>query len=143
MEGHVRRIGWRTTKLKTWKNNDIFIPNSKLANATLENFAPAKRMYTELYTIGVGVDEDIDKVEKIILNVLKSVAKKNDLMDKSGIWVRFDSFGDFTLDFKYGYDVKGYTNRFKVLKDVQRELFYTLKKKKVDVPYPTKVILRK
>jgi small-conductance mechanosensitive channel len=143
MEGHVRRIGWRTTKMRTWRNNDIYLPNSKIANATFENFSPTKKIYSELYSLGVGVNEDIDKVEKIILNVLRSIAKKHELMVEGSEWARFDSFGEFSSDFKYGYQVKGYTNRFTVLKDVQRELFYTLKKKKVDVPYPTRVVLRK
>jgi small-conductance mechanosensitive channel len=143
MEGHVRRIGWRTTKLKTWRNNDIYIPNSKLANATLENFSPAKKAYSECYNLGVGCNEDIDNIEKIILNVLKKASKSSDFVIEGTEWARFDSYGDFTLDFKYGYQVKGYLNRFAALKDIQRELFYTLKKKKVDVPYPTKVVLRK
>jgi len=143
MEGYVRRIGWRTTKLKTWRNNDIFIPNSKLANATLENFSPSKKPYSECYKLGIGCNEDIDKVEKTILDVLGRVSKSNELLIQGTEWARFDSYGDFTLDFKYGYDVKGYTNRFSVLKAVQRELFYTLKKNKIEVPYPTRVVLRK
>lgn len=143
MEGWVRRIGWRTTKMMTWKNNMIFIPNSKLANAILENFSPTKRSFAVYYTLGVGCSEDIDEVEKTILDVLKKVTKKNEVMVPESQWARFDSFGDFSLDFKYGYQVKGYTNRFAVLKEVQRELFYTFKKKKIEVPFPTRVVLKK
>jgi small-conductance mechanosensitive channel len=143
MEGWIRRIGWRTTKMMTWKNNSIFIPNTKLGNAILENYSPQKRSYGVYYTLGVDYKEDIDAVEQTIQDVLKKVSKKNDLMVPESQWTRFDSFGDYSLNFKFGYMVKGYTNRFSVLKGVQRELFYTFKKKKISIPYPVKVVYNK
>jgi small-conductance mechanosensitive channel len=142
MEGWVRRIGWRTTKIRTWAENEIFVPNSKLANAILQNYSTREKsgLY---YTIGVDYKEDVDVVEKTIQSVLTKVSKKNENMLEDSGWTRFAGFGDFSLNFKFGYQVKGYTNRFKVLKDVQRELFYTFKKKKIEIPYPVSVVYRK
>ncbi len=139
-EGTVKQIGWRTTRLVTPAQNEIVVPNSKLAGSILENYSSPLQMSGVLYTVGVDYKEDIDAVERIITDCLKEVAKRNDIMDEPSIWVRFDSFGDYSLNFKFGYLVKGYVNRFGVLKEVNRELFYAFKKKGINIPFPVRVI---
>lgn len=139
VEGTVKEIGWRTTRITTVGKDEIVIPNSKLANSTVVNYARSSDKTGVFYTIGVDCKEDVDSVEKIMVEALKRVAKKNDLLDGDTIWVRFDSFGEYSLNFKFGYLVTGYKNQWKVLKDVNRELFYTFKKEKITVPFPVRV----
>ena len=128
IEGTVVQIGWRTTRIITMAMNEVIVPNSKLAGAILENYSSPRDLSGVLYTIGVDYREDIDRVEKIITDSLKAVAKRSPIMDGDSVWVRFDSFGDFSLNFKFGYLIKGYINRFAVYKEVNRELFYAFKK---------------
>ncbi len=135
-EGTVDRIGWRTTKLLTPARNEIVIPNSKLSNAVIENFNSPKDNSGVYYSIGVDYDEDIEKVENILKQALEKVAKKNELMIPDSIWLRFDSFGDFSLNFKFGYQVKGYTNRWGVWRDVAHEIYYSFKKAGISIPFP-------
>ncbi|MCI0503152.1 mechanosensitive ion channel family protein [Candidatus Micrarchaeota archaeon] len=140
LEGTVKQIGWRTTRLVTLADNEVIVPNSKLAGSILENYSSPQNLSGVVYVVGVDYKEDIDNVEKIMLDSLRSVAIKNDLMDGSSVWVRFDSFGDYSLNFKFGYCVKGYMNRFKVLKEVNRELFYAFKKSGINIPFPVRVL---
>lgn len=143
LEGTVKEIGWRTTRLVTPAMNEVIVPNSKLSSSILENYCTPNNLSGVFYVIGVDYKEDIDQVEKAINDVLHKVAKANDLMDEDSIWVRFDSFGDFSLNFKFGYRVKGYVNRFKVLKEVNHDLFYSFKKKKIEIPFPVRVVYNK
>ncbi|MEW6036167.1 MAG: mechanosensitive ion channel family protein [Candidatus Micrarchaeota archaeon] len=140
IEGTVKQIGWRTTRLVTLSQNEITVPNSKLAGSVLENYSTPHELSGVIYGVGVDCREDIDFVEKVITESLRSVAKKNPLLDEASVWVRFDSFGDYSLDFKFGYLVKGYINRFAVLKEVNRELFYAFKKNSISIPFPVRVI---
>ena len=139
VEGIVKKIGWRTTRITTLGKDEIVVPNSKLASSIVVNHSTPMDKRGVLYTVGVDYKEDVDKVEKIITEVLEKVAKKNELVDGDSVWVRFDSFGEYTLNFKFGYLVRGYINQWKVLKDVNRELFYTFKKKKINIPFPVRV----
>lgn len=139
-EGTVVKIGWRTTRLVTPTMNELVVPNSKLAGCILENYSNPHGTSGVSYTIGVDCKEDIDAVEKVIQNSLVKVAKNNTLLDEKSIWVRFDSFGEYTLDFKFGYLVNGYVNRWAVLKEVNRELFYAFKQNKINIPFPVRVI---
>lgn len=140
LEGTVKQIGWRTTRMETMAQNEVIVPNSKLAGSLLENYSTPRELSGVNYTVGVDYKEDIDSVEKIIKESLLKVAKNNPLMDETSIWVRFDSFGEHSLNFKFGYLVKGYVNRFAVLKEVNRELFYSFKKNGINIPFPVRVI---
>ncbi|MFH0885471.1 MAG: mechanosensitive ion channel family protein [Candidatus Micrarchaeota archaeon] len=140
VEGSVKQIGWRTTRLITPANNEVIVPNSKLSNSILENFSTPNEQSGIAYSIGVDYREDIDSVEKIIFDTLRRVGKANPLLDEQSVWVRFDSFGDYSLNFKFGYNVKGYVNRFAILKEVNRELFYAFKKNDINIPFPVRVL---
>ena len=139
-EGTVEQIGWRSTRLVTQKGNEIIVPNSKLSNTIVENYSSPSSLSGIYYTVGVDYKEDIDNVEKVMLDALRKAAKKNEFMEEDSGWVFFNKFGDFSLDFMFGYKIKGHINRFSVLKDVNRELFYAFKKKKISIPFPVRVI---
>ncbi|MBS3067060.1 mechanosensitive ion channel family protein [Candidatus Micrarchaeota archaeon] len=141
MEGTIERIGWRSTKLKRLDNNEVIIPNAKLAQSTIINFSVPNEKTGMLYEIGVDYNEDIDKVEKIIYNALKKVQNEHpDFVKDSEPWVRFDKFGDYALIFKYGYMVNNFLAQFSVLKTVNKELFYEFKKNKINIPFPVRTI---
>jgi len=140
LEGTVEKIGWRTTKVATATRNEVFVPNSKLANSIVENFSSPRDNSMVSLDVGVDYKEDVDHVERVITEALKAVEKRNSVMVPGSQWVRFSSFGDYSLNFKFGYEVVGYANRFQVLKDVQRELFYSFRKEGINVPFPVRVV---
>lgn len=135
LEGTVKKIGWRTTRIYTVTNNEIVVPNSKLSGSILENFSAPFEKTTITNLIGVSYDSDIDLVEKILTTILLEISKKHSLDDKS-LWVRFESFGDYSLNFRYGYSIE-YVNRWPVQKEINKEIFYRFKKKGINIPYPS------
>ncbi|HSB46521.1 MAG TPA: mechanosensitive ion channel family protein [Candidatus Bilamarchaeum sp.] len=140
VEGTVKQIGWRTTRIETVSRNEIVIPNSKLSGSILENYSSPDDWTGVSYEIGIDYREDIDETERIITDALKKVAKGEKQMDAPSIWVRFDSFGDYSLNFKFGYLIKGYIHRFAILKKVERELFYEFRKNDINIPFPVRVM---
>lgn len=137
MEGTVTTIGWRTTKVTTTAKNDIVIPNAKLAQSIIVNYYTSDRETGVTGEIGVSYKEDVKKVEKIILNALKTVQKKNSkIVQNIEPWVRLDKFGDYALIFRYGYTVENFGAQFNVLAEVNKALFYEFKKNKIEMPFP-------
>lgn len=139
-EGVVDRIGWRTTKIITLGKDEVVIPNAKLAESIIKNESTPKEETGVLYTIGVSYDSDVDKVVEAIKNAVKNVQKKNENLVPDSVWARLDSYGDYALNFKFGYLVYGYKNQYGVLADINREIFNEFKKKKIDIPYPIVVV---
>jgi small-conductance mechanosensitive channel len=139
-EGVVDRIGWRTTKILTLGKDEVIVPNAKLAESVILNESTPKDETGVFYTIGVSYDSDIDKVIETIKKTIKNVEKKNENLVPDTAWARLDSYGDYALNFKFGYLVYGYKNQYGVLADVNREIFREFKKSKIDIPYPVMVV---
>ncbi len=142
-EGIVTKIGWRTTRLETVGKDEIVIPNSNLAGSTLINYSSRKGKTGVLYELSVAYDEDAEIIENLIINTLRNVQKKDEHIVPNTIWARLDSFGEYALNFKFGYLVNGYVNQWGVLKKVNKELFLALRKKGIDMPIPVRKIIRK
>jgi len=142
-EGHVDRIGWRTTKIILPDNNELIVPNSKLASAVIQNFANPDKTVVVFYDIGVSYDSDVEDVEKTILDVINGVAKKNAYLVPNSGFVRLQQFGDYSLIFRFGYKVNGYVNRFAVLKDINKEILKEFRKKNIEIPFPIRVMMKK
>jgi small-conductance mechanosensitive channel len=72
LEGRVKEITLRTTKIKSFDGKYIIIPNSKLATSPIVNFSRSRLRRIEL-DFEVEVGTDIKKVRKIINNIFKKV----------------------------------------------------------------------
>lgn len=142
-EGYVDRVGWRSTKIITALNNEIIVPNSKMAGTIIQNFANPDETAVVFYEIGVSYDSDVELVEKTIIDTINKVAKKNNYLVPDSAFARLNRFGDYSLIFLFGYKVKGYVNRVAVLKDVNRELLNAFRKNKIEIPFPIRVMMKK
>jgi small-conductance mechanosensitive channel len=141
VEGQVKQIGWRTTKVETFPSrNLIIVPNSKIANAVLENFSFPEQETGVVGTVGVDYKEDVERVEQVIRESLEIASEKSGLIEKNSVWVRFDNFGDFSLNFRYGFLVKGWANRAPALSGANKEIFNNFKKKQINIPFPVRTI---
>lgn len=141
VEGQVKQIGWRTTKVETFPSrNLIIVPNSKIANAVLENFSFPEQETGVVGTIGVDYKEDVERVEQVIREAIQKAGENSGLIDKNSIWSRFDSFGDFSLNFKYGFLVKGWMNKAPALSAANKEIFTSFKRNQINIPFPVRTI---
>ncbi|RMF39702.1 MAG: BON domain-containing protein, partial [Planctomycetota bacterium] len=68
--GYVRRLSTRGTLLMTLDGNHVMIPNSIIYKSVVANFTanPNRRLH---FTIGIGYDDSVAKVQEIIKRVLQ------------------------------------------------------------------------
>ena len=92
-EGTVREINLFTTRLTTYDNKIVILPNGDLANTSLTNLTGAVSRMLEI-KIGVAYDTDIDQVKQILLDVAN--AHPAVIREKS-IDVFLDSFEDSAM----------------------------------------------
>ena len=88
--GVVREIDLRVTKVETFNNELVTVPNSDLANNPVTNpMANEKLRLT--FTFGVGYDEDIDEAADVILEDARA---NPDVLDDPGPSVRTTELAD-------------------------------------------------
>ena len=71
-------MGLRSTKIKTWNNDILVVPNGKLSNSTVQNFLAGDRKARVNIEFGVAYGSDIDYVEKVVLKAIESIEGKID-----------------------------------------------------------------
>lgn len=97
IEGVVEEIGWRQTRIITPDKRPLYVPNSVFSNIAVEN---TSRMLNRRIFETVGVRyEDINKLEKIVLEV-KEMLENSDEIDKNlHIIVNVNAFAPSSVDF--------------------------------------------
>lgn len=95
-EGVVRDIQLRTTKVETFNNELLTVPNDVIANSTIKNYYANDQLRVVL-TFGIGYEEDIGKAAYEIKQSMENVEEIADDPDPS---VRLAALGDSTVDLK-------------------------------------------
>lgn len=96
IEGTVVEIGWRLTKIKTFDNRPLYVPNAVFSTISVEN---PSRMSNRRISTTIGLRyEDADKVAEIIHDI-RSMLKADDRVDhKQDLLVYFCDFADSSLN---------------------------------------------
>ena len=87
--GYVVEVGWRSTRIRTWGNNLVVVPNSKFAETIITNYQrpiPAVNVYLPC---GVSYDTDLYRVEEICREVMDQILENEPSAVKEyGGWFR-------------------------------------------------------
>lgn len=95
-EGTVEEIGFRTTKIRTFYNSLITIPNAIVATTHIDNMG-LRRYRRVTTTIGVTYDTPPEKMEAF-LEGIKNIIKANPHTRKDFFHVVFNDFGSSSLN---------------------------------------------
>ncbi len=95
-EGVVEDIGFRSTRVRTFYNSLISIPNSRLANQNIDNMG-LRRYRRVKTTVGVTYDTPPDKLERFVEGMRKAIEGHPTVVN-SPIYVVFNDFGPSSLD---------------------------------------------
>ncbi len=138
--GVVLDVGLRSTKLKTYDNEVIFIPNGYLANAKIKNFTEPDLSIRVNVNFGVEYGSDPEKVRQVILEAIKKI--ETVIEDPApGVW--FLKMSDFSLDFVARVWVNSYTDAYSTKLKMTDEIYDTLNKANIGIPFPTRTVFTK
>ena len=135
--GAVYDIGIRSTRIKTWTNQILVIPNSKLVDSMVINYNQPDRTIRIDLLFGVAYGSNIDKVVKIAMDTLKG--EKFVLKDPAAkCW--FMNMADSALEFKMMFYVDDLSNKWTTHQSVIKKLYNALNKNKINIPFPQREI---
>ena len=133
----IREIGLRSTKIYDIINHVIIIiPNNALANQNILNLTKPDRYYRLRIEVGVSYDSNPDEVEAALLEVAKNNTdiEQDDPTRKP--LVRFQNFGDSTLNFALVAWIKNVIKIRQINSDLHHQVFEKLRKKKIVIAFP-------
>jgi len=137
--GVVSEVGIRSTRITTYSNEVIIIPNSKMANSKLINYAQPNSYGRGEVKFGVVYGSDTDKVKKVVLEILKKHEKVSKDNSRDPV-VEFLSMGDFSLNFTAKFWCNDYSQVWSTERDLTGEIYKGLNKNKIGIPFPTHTV---
>jgi MscS family membrane protein len=130
--GDVYEIKPRYTKIKTLNNTIITIPNSKVINEQIINYAVPDATVRVKIPVSVAYGTDPERVEEILLEI----ADKTPLVIKEPIAaVRFTEYASSSQNFELLVWIKHYDDRHPVIDQVLKEIFVRFRKEGMEIPF--------
>lgn len=140
VEGVVEDVGFRTTRIRTFAKSQISIPNSSIANQTIQNFSrrPQRRISG---TIGLTYDASPEQIEEAISRMKEIIIKHPETCDDP-MHIYFSEFGDSSLGIFMYFFTK--TADWAAFMKTRQELFLSFMKAfkeiGVDFAFPTRTV---
>ena len=142
-EGRVTDITWRfTTIVPAGGGNMIVIPNQKIASSNITNYSMPRKDIVISIPVGVAYDSDLDKVERVTLDVAKEVMAQIDKDVKMEPAVRFHTFGESSIDFNVVLHSSYFEHQFLLKHEFIKALTLRYREEGIEIPYPTRTVLQ-
>jgi len=131
--GEVRRIGIRSSTIRTWQGAEVILPNATLIQEQVINWTLSDRQRRVEVKVGVAYGSDPHQV----MRLLDEVARANpDVLDEPPPSVLFTGFGNSSLDF----ELRAFTARFetylRTLSDLTLAVHDALYAAGITIPFP-------
>ena len=142
-EGRVTDITWRfTTIVPAGGGNMIVIPNQKIASSNITNYSMPRKDIVISIPVGVAYDSDLDKVERVTLDVAKEAMAQIDKDIKMEPAVRFHTFGESSIDFNVVLHSSYFEHQFLLKHEFIKALTRRYREEGIEIPYPTRTVLQ-
>jgi small-conductance mechanosensitive channel len=140
-EGYVAQIGWRNTRIRMLPNNMVIVPNAKLVSSQITNFYLPETEMAVLVQVGVSYRSDLEKVERVTIDVAKEVLQKVD----GGVkefepFIRYHTFGDFSINFTVILRAKEYVHKYLITHEFIKRLHRRYQMEGIEIPFPIRTV---
>lgn len=141
IEGTVEDINFRSTKIRTFDQGLVTIPNSTLSNEYIINWSKMNKRRIS-FNLGLSYNTSKIKIENVIKKI-KNLLETNSEIHQETIFVNFDSYNESSLDIFLYFFTKttNWEQYLKVKEKVNFEILKILEEEEVSVAFPTQSIL--
>jgi len=141
--GVVEKVGFRSTRIRTFDKSLVTVPNKKMIDAELDNLGlrPVRRVK---FDIGLTYETSTNQIKAIVTDIQEMI-NLHEKTNQDGR-VRFQEFGSSSLDIMVMYfvDSPKWEDLINVKEDVNYKIMEIVKKHNSDFAFPsTTVYLQK
>ena len=139
-EGTVEDITFRSTRVRTFENSLVNIPNSIIANSSIINWSKMeKRRYKT--NLCIQIDTPLEKLEKFQKRVKEMLQERDAIYDDS-IIVKFDEIKDNGINVLVcSYtDSVDYPSYLAEKENINRKIMKILREENIELSYDTKTV---
>ena len=142
-EGTVEDITFRSTRVRTFENSVVNIPNAVIANDSIINWSRMEKRRNKV-NLCLEIDTPLEKVQIVQQRIKKMLIQHDDVIDDT-IIVRFDNITDNGINLlvcSYTNSID-YASYLEEKEKINFKIMQILKEENVELAYDTKTVLLK
>lgn len=139
-EGVVEEVGFRSTRIRTFYNSLVSVPNSKVADAIVDNYGQRKFRRTNI-TLGVTYDTTPEQIEAFCEGI-RAIIAANEFTRKDYYLVHFKGFGAVSLDIMvyFFFAVDSWNKELEQKHNIFLEILRLAQRIGVEFAFPTQTL---
>lgn len=140
IDGSVEEVGFRSSRIRTFRNSLMYVPNGKLADSTIDNHG--MRQYRRFYTqIAVTYDTPPELIETFVTGLRKIVENHPDTR-KDAYNIYFNDMASFSLNimFYIFFSVPDWSAELKARHEILMEILKLGNRLGVNFAFPTQTL---
>ncbi len=137
IEGTVEDIGFRSTKIRTFAQALVSVPNSKVANESIINWSRMGKRRIK-FLLGIKYSTPVDKI-KIVVEEIRNMLLNHSEIHKQTVFVYFNEFGESSLNiFLYFFTITTVWQKYlEVREEILFKIMEILEKHKIEIAFPS------
>lgn len=136
--GVVESVRWRGTRIRTFNNNIVIVPNSLMARERLEVFA---RKGLNARVLQMNVDYNIEPAT--VINVLTQAASNVDgVAHELPCFARVGGFAESAITYEIKYFTHDYSQRDRIDADIRKAVWYAFRRNGITAGFPVRIFQR-
>ncbi|OIQ36728.1 MAG: hypothetical protein BM555_02170 [Crocinitomix sp. MedPE-SWsnd] len=139
IDGTVKEIGIRSTRVETLAGRIVTVPNSMFSDDAVENvdLEPSRKI---MLNLGLTYDMNADQMEEA-MQTLRDIAKDHHDLIEEDISVGFNAFGDFSLGIVFIYFIRKEADNLDTQTVMNLDILRRFGDKGLEMAFPTQTVL--
>lgn len=137
LTGEVKKIGLRSSIIRTWEGAEIIIPNGRLISSEVTNWTFSDKKRRMEIPVGVKYGSDVNLVKKLLLDCASS---HNEVLSVPAPVALFKDFGESSLKFELRCWTANSDNRLEIESELRYRIDKAFKENNIEIPFPQRDI---
>ncbi len=140
VDGTVEEVGFRSTRIRTFYNSVVVLPNAKVADTKIDNFG--QREFRRCFTkVGLTYDTTPEQMQAFVEGV-RAIIVANEYTRKDVFEVHMSGFGDSSLDVMlyFFFACETWSDELRERHNIFLEVMRLARELRVDFAFPTQTL---
>ncbi|OHD56324.1 MAG: hypothetical protein A2Y33_12005 [Spirochaetes bacterium GWF1_51_8] len=135
--GTIYAIGYRSSKILTFNNEIIIVPNGQFAKMMVKNLSKPDEMYRLNLIISAAYGSDPRHVQKVLLEAAKNT---EGVLDSPEAFAFLEKMADFSLNYRLIVSIGTAFQRLVITDLLHKNIIDAFEREKIKIPFPTRTV---
>ncbi len=140
IDGSVEEVGFRSSRVRTFRNSVMYVPNSKIADSVIDNHG--LRNYRRFYTqLAINYDTPPELIDTFVEG-LREIVNRHPDTKKDGYHIYLNDLAAYSLNvmFYIFFEVPDWAAELKARHEILQEILKLAKKLDINFAFPTQTL---